>query len=86
MGYAIACWLRHHKENYKELWRGYVQAGNPFWRGCISTADLLLLTRSGQLFLYISVYVSFYKTSYPNEEVNSTEPSPSVRFPWWIFF
>ncbi len=26
----------------------------------------------------------FYKTSYPNEEVNRTEPSPSVSHPWHL--
>jgi len=26
----------------------------------------------------------FYKTSYLNEEVNCTEPSPSVSFPWQV--
>ncbi len=30
-------------------------------------------------------YLSFYKTSYPNEEDNRTEPSPSVRLPWYTY-
>jgi hypothetical protein len=30
-----------------------------------------------------SIYV-FYKTSYLNEEVNRTEPSPLVSVPWFI--
>ncbi len=32
-------------------------------------------------FRYLKYYLPFYKTSYPNEEVNRTESSPSVRVP-----
>ncbi len=32
--------------------------------------------------MWKNVIFIFYKTSYLNEEVNRTEPSPSVRFPW----
>jgi hypothetical protein len=36
----------------------------------------IVLTSSDQLLLVLNY---LYKTSYLNEEVNSTEPSPSVR-------
>jgi len=34
-------------------------------------------------FLCRSINQLFYKTSYLNEEVNCTEPFPSVSIPWW---
>jgi hypothetical protein len=38
-----------------------------------------------QLLFYIENIINlFYKTSYLNEEVNSTEPSPLVSIPWLI--
>jgi hypothetical protein len=33
-------------------------------------------------FDFENIIYLFYKTSYPNEEVNSAEPSPSVSIPW----
>jgi hypothetical protein len=30
-----------------------------------------------------NIMYSFYKTSYPNEEVGRTGPSPSVSVPWY---
>jgi hypothetical protein len=48
--------------------------------GLISTVDLLVLTSLGQLLLILKV-LFIYKTSYLNEEVNCTKPSPSVRVP-----
>jgi hypothetical protein len=42
-------------------------------------ADLLELANSDQLLLMLNnVFLFIYKTSYLNEEVNCTEPSPSV--------
>ncbi len=42
----------------------------------------LLLTSLDQLtFIFKILFFHFYKTSYLNEEVNSTEPSPSVSIP-----
>jgi hypothetical protein len=35
-------------------------------------------------FWYCKHYILFYKTSYLNEEVNCTEPSPSVSVPWQL--
>jgi len=44
-----------------------------------SMADLLELANSDQLLLMLNnVFLFIYKTSYLNEEVNCTEPSPSV--------
>jgi hypothetical protein len=33
-----------------------------------------------------SFFFLFYKTTYLNEEVNHTDPSPSVRLPWFYLF
>ncbi len=53
-----------------------IRPGNPYWKGRNSTVDFLVLTS-------LKIYISFfYKTSYLNVEVNSTEPSPWVNFPW----
>ncbi len=43
--------------------------------------DLLILASLDQLLVILQTYLLFNKTSYPNEEVNGTEPSPSVRVP-----
>ncbi len=56
-------------------------AGKPYWRGSISTVDLLVLTSLDQLLWELKLNFPFYKTTYLNEEVNCTEPSPSVRVP-----
>jgi hypothetical protein len=65
-------------------------AGNPYWRGGLSTVDLLVLTSSEKLLFILNLYFFlFYETSYLNKEVNRTEPCPSVRVPWcwgWNFF
>ncbi len=53
--------------------------GNPYWRGRISTTDLIVLTSSDQLLLKLICFVFFYKTSCLNEEVNCTDPSHSVK-------
>ncbi len=49
-------------------------------KGKPSTVDLVL-TSLYKLLWYCKHYLLFYKTSYLNEEVNSTKPSPSVREP-----
>jgi hypothetical protein len=38
----------------------------------------------GSAYFYVEdiYYLLFYKTSYINEEVNRTEPPPSVTLPW----
>ncbi len=60
-----------------------IKAGKPYWGGRLSTVDLLVLTSLDQLLLIIKfLFHLCYKTSYLNEEVNCTVPSPSVSFPW----
>jgi hypothetical protein len=55
-----------------------VGSGNPYPKGRISTFDLLELTSLDQLIFKMKKYFPlYYKTSYLNEEVNRTEPSPS---------
>jgi hypothetical protein len=48
-------------------------AGNPYTRGRLSTVDLLTLTGLDQLQTLLTF---FYKTSYPNEEVNVRKAIP----------
>jgi hypothetical protein len=60
--------------------------GNPYWRGQLSTVDLHLLTSIDQLHLILKILFTFYKTSYLNEEVNCTEPSPSVKVPCTVYY
>jgi hypothetical protein len=56
-----------------------LQPGNPYWRGCLSTVDLLVLTSLDQLLVILQTTFTFFsKTRYLNKEVNRTEPSPSV--------
>ncbi len=46
--------------------------------------DLLVLNSLDQLLFMLKLYF-FYKTTLLDEEVNSTEPSPSVRVPlYWV--
>ncbi len=59
-------------------------SGNPYWRGRISTIDLLVLTSSDQLLFILKLYFLSYKTSYLNKEVNCIVPSLSVRVPWLL--
>jgi hypothetical protein len=54
----------------KKVFRDW--AGNPYLRGRISTVDLLVLISFDQL-----IFIS----SYLNEEVNCTDPFPSVSVP-----
>jgi len=54
--------------------------GNPYSSGRIGTVDLHELTSLDQLLFKLKLYISFfYKTTYLNEEVNRTKPSPAVR-------
>ncbi len=83
----ICTWLAH-------LWtlnsKGCLNAmltnkrpGNTNWRGRrLSTVDLLVPTSLDQLLWNWKHYLLSYKTRYPNEEFNCTEPSPSVGIPW----
>jgi hypothetical protein len=47
----------------------------------LSTVDLLVVTGLDQLFCFENITCIFYITTYLNEEVNCTEPSPSVSNP-----
>jgi hypothetical protein len=50
--------------------------------GSVFTVNLLVLASLDQLVFILKFLITFfYKTSYLNEEVNCTEPSPSVRVP-----
>ncbi len=63
-----------------------VCSGKPYWKGRLSTVDLLVLASLDQLIFYWKYYLLFYKTSYLNEEVNCTEPSSSsVSVPWFVY-
>ncbi len=59
------------------------KTGKPNLRRRLSTVDLLVLTCQISSFFYIGniIYI-FNKTGYLNEEVNHTEPLPSVSIPW----
>jgi len=64
--------------------KGFAQPSaswNPNWRGMLSTIDLLALTSLYQLLLILKKLLTFKKTSYLNEEVNRTEPSPPGSVP-----
>ncbi len=63
-----------------------VGAGNSYWKGRISTIDLLVLTSSHQLILYCNIVFLLHKTSYLNGEVNATEPYPSYSLPYFGVF
>jgi hypothetical protein len=53
--------------------------------GRLSTLDLLVPTSlNWQLFTLKILFTFLKKTSYYLNVVNCTEPSPSVRFPWFV--
>jgi hypothetical protein len=57
---------------------------NPCWRGRLSTVDLLVLTLFKSVAFEITKIIYFFtKTSYYIEEVNCTEPFPSISVPWF---
>ncbi len=62
-------------------WFSYLQPRNTDWRGRLSTVDLLVLTSLDKLLLKLKTLFTSYKMSWINEEVNCTEPSPSVCIP-----
>ncbi len=61
--------------SYRLKFLGLVKIGSPYWKGRLSTVDLLVLTSLDQLLLIVNHYLLFYKTSYLNGEVNCTLPS-----------
>jgi hypothetical protein len=74
--------LQQKNKNYfalnaeHKLYFSITKAENPYWRGRLSTVDLLI-----RISLLSTLFI-FYKTSYLNEEVNRIKPSPSVRIHW----
>ncbi len=60
---------------------GLTTPGNHYWKGRISTFDLLVRCNSYQLLLMLIFKFFFSQKCYFNEEANCTEPSPSVRLP-----
>jgi hypothetical protein len=61
-----------------------IHPGKSYWRGRLSTVDLLVLISWDQLLFYFEYNVYFfYKTIYQNKEVNCTEPFPLIRIPWY---
>jgi hypothetical protein len=53
--------------------------------GELSTVDRLEPTSLEELLLIVKLLFSFcYNTSFLNEEVNCTEPSPSISVPWYM--
>ncbi len=59
--------------------------GKSYWRGRLSTFQLLVLTSLDQLLFY-KLYLPFYNITYLNEEVNCTELSQSVSIPWYCIY
>jgi len=53
-------------------------------KGRLNTVDLGVLTSLDQPLLIQQTFLLNYKVSYLKEEVNCTEPSPSVSVPWVI--
>ncbi len=74
--------MQHCKTTYLRLVTSTSRSGNPYWKGRLSTADLLVLTSLDPLLSILkTLFTFFYKTCYLNEEVNCTEPLPSVSVP-----
>jgi hypothetical protein len=59
--------------------------GTSYWKGRLSTVDLLKLTTSlNQLLSKLKILLTILtKTRYLNQEVNSTESCPFIRIPWF---
>ncbi len=66
-------------------WSCYILAQGSLTEGegSVQLTSLYLLVQIA--FMLQLLFNFFYKTSYLNEEVNSTEPSPSVSFPWLAY-
>ncbi len=81
--YFFMChhWLWSLWESLQFSIRKPYTARNPNWRGRFSTVYLLVQTSLDQLLLILQKCCIFYKTSYLNEEVNSTEHSLLIGVP-----
>jgi hypothetical protein len=68
------------------LWSSMqAHAGKSYRIGKLSSVDLLVLTSSVQLLSKLKIVFTYFKTSYLNEEVSCTEPSPSISIPWPMY-
>jgi len=67
--------------NYGGIFIRLAPAGKSYLRGRLSTVYLLILTSLDQLFFIEKNIYVLYKTSYFNDEVKCTEPSPQLVFP-----
>ncbi len=71
----VAClWTSLPNTPYLMLHRGSLTR----WRGMLSRVGYLILTSLDQLLLNLKILLTFSVTSYLNEEVNCTDPSPSI--------
>ncbi len=63
------------------------KAGNPYWKGMISTVDLLVLTGLDLLLLFKQTLFSFdlHKATKWGGKLYCTGPSPSVSVPWYRY-
>jgi hypothetical protein len=69
-------------------YRGDIVLQHPIMQGCLTKREgsvqlttLLEPTRIDMLLFIMKIFLTIYKTSYPNEEVNCTKPFPSVSVP-----
>jgi hypothetical protein len=65
----------------KNLLLSSLKPGNPYSRGRLSTIDLLVQTNLDHLIVLMKILFTFFYKKYLNEEVNCTEPFPSVSIP-----
>jgi len=84
MFYRRGFWLSRLGSSGKSEWISFFPkkeaAGSPNWRGRLSTVDLLVLASLYLLIFYTENNICVcYKTTYLYEEVNCTEPFPSVK-------
>ncbi len=81
-GFESSCnFVRKEQRIEKNL---SVGTGKSHWRRKLSTVDLHVLTCLDLLLFILNILFTFFnETSYLNEEVKSTERSPSVSVPWW---
>jgi hypothetical protein len=63
----------------------YIQRTLTEEEGSVQLTSLTLTSLDHLLLRMQTLITFFYKTGYLNEEVNRTEPSPSVSVPWYIY-
>ncbi len=79
---SVKCFSAKRLGTKKLLWPWKARPGNPYWRERFSTVDLLVQTSLDQLLLRLKTLFTFLLNKLFNEEVNCTEPPPSVSVPW----